>query len=402
MSIRLPPLHSWTSALIAIVVGFGGTVALIIQALRTLSASVDQTASAVTALCLGMAFGSIALSIRMRMPIVIAWSVPGAALLVASAPGVAWPVAIGVFLVAGLLMVLVGLVPALGRLAERVPMSLASAMLAGVLLPFCLDAFRIGAVDPLLIAVLVGVFILGRQLAPLYALLLVLAAGMALTLLRQQVAPLPHGATLGTLVPTLPAFQAGAVVSLALPFFLVTLISQNLAGIMVLRAAGYAPRPGALLTGTGVMSLLIAPFGAPGVNLAAITAALCTNDDAHPDRHLRWVVAVIYGSFYLLLAVFSPALVRFFLALPQAVIAALAGIALVPALLSSLENMLLERSDRDASVLTFLATASGLALFGLGSAFWGLAVGFAVLGARALWSRSRKAQAGAPARKPAT
>jgi benzoate membrane transport protein len=382
----MPPLHSWTSAFIAIVVGFGGTIALVIQALRTLSASVEQTASAVTAICIGIAIGSVALSLRMRMPIVLAWSVPGAALLIASPPGLAWPVALGVFVVAGLLTALVGLVPALERLAERIPMALASAMLAGVLLPFCLEAFRLGAVDPLLVAVLVGMFIFARQRAPLYALLLVLVAGMGLTLLRQQLAPLPPGPTLGTLVPTLPVFETGAIVSLAVPFFLVTLISQNLAGVMVLRAAGYQPRPGALLVGSGVMSLLVAPFGAPGVNLAAITAALCTNEEAHPDRAKRWIVGVIYGGLYFVLGLFSPALVRFFLALPHTVIAALAGLALVPALLGSIENMLVRREDRDAAVLTFLATASGLALYGLGSAFWGLLVGFATLGARRIWT----------------
>ncbi|RYG80004.1 benzoate transporter, partial [bacterium] len=193
MPLRLPPLHSWTSALIAIVVGFGGTLALQIQALRILGASVEQTASAVTALCLGIGLGSVVLSVRTRMPIVVAWSVPGAALLVASTPGHAWPVAVGVFVAAALLMALVGLVPALERLAERIPMSLASAMLAGVLLPFCLEAFRLGTTDTLLVAVLVGVFILARQRAPLYALLLVLVAAMGLTLLRQQVGALPSG-----------------------------------------------------------------------------------------------------------------------------------------------------------------------------------------------------------------
>lgn len=383
----MPPLHSWTSALIAIVVGFGGTVALVIQALRALGASVEQTASAVTALCLGMAIGSVVLSLRTRMPIIVAWSVPGAALLVASTPGLAWPVAVGVFMTAGLLMTLVGIVPILGRLAERIPISLASAMLAGVLLPFCLDAFRLGAADPLLVAVLVGVFILGRQRAPLYALLLVLVTAMALTLLRSQLDALPVGPTFGTLHPTLPALQVGAIVSLAVPFFLVTLISQNLAGLMVLRTSGYQPDPRVLLVGTGVLSILLAPVGALGVNLAAITAALCTNDDAHPDRTKRWIVGVIYGSLYLLLALFSSALVRFFLALPPTVIAALAGLALVPALMSSLENMLARKEDRDAAVLTFLATGSGLALYGLGSAFWGLVVGFATLGAKWAWDR---------------
>jgi benzoate membrane transport protein len=384
---RMPPLQSWTSAFIAIVVGFGGTVALVIQALRALGASVEQTASAVTALCLGMALGSIAMSMKTRMPIIVAWSVPGAALLVASTPGLAWPVAIGVFIAASVLTVLVGIVPALGHLAERIPISLASAMLAGVLLPFCLDAFRLGAADPLLVAVLVAVFIVGRQRAPLYVLLLVLVAAMALTLLRHQLESLPPGSTFGTLSPTLPVIEAGAIISLAIPFFLVTLISQNLAGIVVLRTSGFAPNPGALLVGTGALSLVLAPFGSPGVNLAAITAALCTSDEAHPDRTRRWIVGVIYGALYFVLAVFSPTLVRFFLALPHTVVAALAGLALVPALMSSLENMLARREHRDAAVLTFLATGSGLALHGLGSAFWGLVAGFATLGVKWLWGR---------------
>jgi benzoate membrane transport protein len=382
MTVRLPPLHSWTSAFIAIVVGFGGTVPLVISALRVLGASVEQTASAVTALCVGIALGSAALSLKLRMPVVLAWSVPGAALLLAATPGVAWPVATGVFLVAAALTALVGLIPALGRLAERVPMSLATAMLAGVLLPYCLAAFRLGTVDPLLVAVLLGVLILARQRAPLYALLFVLVAAMALTLLRGQVAALPPGPTIGFLSPTLPQFDLGAAVSLAVPFFLVTLISQNLAGIMVLRAAGYEPASGTLIFGTAAASLLVAPFGAPGVNLAAITAALCTSPEAHPDRARRWVVGMIYALLYLLLGVFSPLLVRFFLSLPPSVIAALAGLALVPALLGSLENMLVQKEHRDAAVLTFLATASGLALFGLGAAFWGLVVGFCVLAVR--------------------
>ena len=379
---QLPPPHSWSSALIATVVGFGGTIALLVQAFRTLGASVEQTGSAVTALCLGIAIGGAALSLRLRMPIVLAWSTPGAALLAASPPGLSWPTAIAVFLVAGLLMLLLGLIPALGRLASRIPGSIASALLAGVLIPFCLAAFRLGAQDWLLVALLVAVFIVARRLVPLYALLIVLAAALGLTLIRGDTGPLPEGAVFGQLLPTMPAGEWRTVVSLALPLFLVTLVSQNLPGLMVLRNAGYEPKPGTLIVGTSVMWLLLAPFGAHAVNLAAITAALCTSDDAHPDRMKRWTVAMVYAGFYLLLAIFAPALVRLFLALPHAVIAALTGLALIPPLVSSLENMLVVKEDRDAAILTFLATASGLALFGLGSAFWGLVVGFAALAAK--------------------
>ena len=318
------------------------------------------------------------------MPIVLAWSTPGAALLAAAPPGLAWPTAIAIFLVAALLMIVLGLVPALGRLAGRIPGSIASAMLAGVLLPFCLTAFRLGAEDPLLVALLVGVFILARRRVPLYSLLLVLVAAIALTLIRGNAGELPPGAVFGQLIPVLPSGEVRAIVSLAIPLFLVTLVSQNLPGLMVLRNAGYTPPAGTLIVSTGTLSLLLAPFGAHAVNLAAITAALVTSDDAHPDRTKRWTVAVIYAGYYLLLAIFAPALVRLFLALPHAVIAALTGLALIPALVSGLENMLAVKDERDAAILTFLATGSGLAVFGLGSAFWGLVVGFVALAAKKL------------------
>jgi benzoate membrane transport protein len=383
---QLPPLHSWTSALIATVVGFGGTIALVVQAFQTLGASVEQTGSAVTALCLGFAVGGAALSMKLRMPIVLAWSTPGAALLAAAPPGLAWPLAIGIFMASAVLMIVLGLIPALGRLAARIPGSIASAMLAGVLLPFCLTALRLGAEDALLVALLVGVFIVARRRIPLYALLLVLVTAIALTLFRGEAGHPPPGAVFGQLLPTMPAGDARAIAGLAVPLFLVTLVSQNLPGLMVLRNAGYEPKPGPLIVSTGALSLVLAPFGAHSVNLAAITAALVTSEDAHPDRSKRWTVAVIYAGFYLLLAIFASALVRLFLALPHAVIAVLTGLALIPALIGSMENMLAVKEERDAAILTFLATASGLALFGLGSAFWGLVLGFIALAAKRVFA----------------
>lgn len=380
----LPPLHAWSSALIAALVGFGGTVALVVQAMRALGASVEQTGSAVTALCLGVALAGAAFSVRMRMPVVLAWSTPGAALLAATTPGLSWPTAIGVFVAASLMTITVGFVPALGRLIERIPGAVASAMLAGVLLPFSLKLFGLGAADPVLVALLVVVYLAARQRAPLYALLLVLAAGVILSLLRGDATTPPTGPTFGALVFVTPDIDIGAIVSLALPLFLVTLVSQNLPGLVVLRAAGYAPKPGPLLVGTGFASLAAAPFGAHAVNLAAITAAICTHADAHPDQTKRWTVGVLYAGFYLLLAIFSPALVRLFLALPDTAIAALTGIALVPALIAAMAAMLATPEDRDAAIVTFLATGSGVALFGLGSAFWGLLAGFAAIAAKHL------------------
>jgi benzoate membrane transport protein len=382
MPARLPPPHAWSSALIAAVVGFGGTIALVVQAMRAFDASIEQTGSAVMALCLGTGAGSIALSLKTRLPIVLAWSTPGAALLAATPPGLTWPTAIATFLLAAVLMAVLGLVPVLGRLAARIPASIASAMLAGVLLPFCLAAFRLGTDDWVLLTLTVAVFVIARRRIPLYAMLLVLLTAIALTLARGAVTRPPSGALLGQLLWTVPGGEARAVIGLAIPLFLVTLVSQNLPGLMVLRHAGFEPRPRLLISGTAAIWLLAAPFGGHAVNLAAITAALCTSDEAHPDRTRRWTVAVIYGSYFLLLAIFSPALVRLFLALPHTVIAIITGLALIPALIGSLENALAARDERDAAILTFLATGSGLVLFGLGAAFWGLVLGFLALGAK--------------------
>ncbi|NKE43142.1 benzoate/H(+) symporter BenE family transporter [Roseomonas frigidaquae] len=386
-----PPPTALSSAFLAALIGFGGTVPLVVQALRGLGASVEQTGSAVTALCLGIGLAGIALSARLRMPVVLAWSTPGAALLGAATPGLSWPTTIGVFLAASLMMMTLGLVPVLGRLAERIPPAIASAMLAGVLLPFCLALFRIAGVDPLLVMVLLVVFIAARRRVPLYALLIALGAGIALTLLRGDLAGLPAGATFGALIATAPAFDVNAILSIGLPLFVVTLVSQNLPGLVVLKAAGYEAKAAPLLIGTGLASAAAAPFGAHAVNLAAITAAICTSEEAHPDHDRRWTVGVIYGGFYLLLALFAPGLVRLFLALPPSVIAALTGLALIPALTGAIEAMLGPNQNRDPAMLTFLATASGLTLYGLGAAFWGLAAGFAALAIR-VWLKPHRAR----------
>ncbi|AOR78634.1 benzoate/H(+) symporter BenE family transporter [Novosphingobium resinovorum] len=383
-----PPLAAWTSAFIAALVGFGGTVPLIVQAMRGLGADAGQVGSAVTALCLGIAVCGGLLSLRLRIPVVLAWSTPGAALLVASAGAVSWPVAIGAFLAAAAMMCVLAVVPVLERAAQRIPASVASAMLAGVLLPFCLQLFRTLESDALLVCVLLVVFVIARQRLPLYALLLVLGAGIAVLLLRGDLAGHHGGSLLGSLRPVAPRFDWRAVTSIGVPLFLVTLVSQNLPGLVVLRSAGYAPAPRPLLLSTGLATLLLAPFGAHGVNLAAITAAICTGSDAHPDAAGRWVVGVIYAGFYLLLALFSTPLVLFFLAMPSSAIAALTGIALIAPLSGAVEQMLVEKSERDAAILTFAATASGVSLLGVGSAFWGLLAGFAALAAK--WAFARR------------
>nr|WP_313518441.1 benzoate/H(+) symporter BenE family transporter [Brevundimonas diminuta] len=381
-ALRLPPPASFSAAAVATVVGFGGTVALVVQAGQAMGAAPAQIISMVTALCLGIGLPGAVLSWRLKMPVVLAWSTPGAALLAASTLGLGWSTAVGAFVIAGLLMVLTGLVPALGRLAERIPAAVASAMLAGVLLPFCLKLFLVFPTDMTLAAGLLLVFVVMRRLAPAWTLPVVLVAAFAVLALRGQVA-LPEGTGLfGSLSPVMPAFDWKAAVSLALPLYLVTLASQNLPGLVVLRAAGYAPPAGKLIFWGGLTSTLLAPFGAHGVNLAAITAAICTEPDAHPDASKRWTVGVIYGLFYLVVALFAAPLAGLFIAMPTGALAAITGLALIAPLTGSLGAMMAAAKDREAAVLTFAATASGVALFGVGSAFWGLAVGFLALAAR--------------------
>lgn len=387
-SLRLPPPASFSAAAVATVIGFGGTVALIVQAGQTLGASPAQIISMVTALCLGIGLPGAVLSWRLKMPVVLAWSTPGAALLAASTLGLGWSTAVGVFVFAGLLMVLTGLVPALGRLAERIPAAIASAMLAGVLLPFCLKLFLVFPTDMALAAGLLTVFLIMRRVAAAWALPAVLVAAFLVLALRGQVG-LPAGTGLfGELSPVMPAFDWKAAVSLALPLYLVTLASQNLPGLVVLRAAGYAPPAGKLIFWGGLTSMLLAPFGAHGVNLAAITAAICTGPDAHPDAERRWTVGVLYGLIYLVVALFAAPLAGLFIAMPTGALAVITGLALIAPLTGSLTGMMGMAEDREAAVLTFAATASGVALFGVGSAFWGLTVGFIALGARR-WIRPR-------------
>ncbi len=380
-SMRALRASAFSSAAVATVIGFGGTVALVVQAGQALGADAGQIGSMVTALCLGIVAPGAVLSWRLKIPVVLAWSTPGAALLAASTLGLSWPTAIGAFVFAALLMILTGLIPVLGRLAGRIPAAIASAMLAGVLLPFVLRLFKVLPDETALVVGLIAVFLIFRRLWPTWTLPAVLAAAFAVLAMRGQLALPVETGLFGHLEPVAPVFDWKAAVSLGFPLFLVTLAAQNLPGLVVLQSAGYPPPANRLILSTGVASLLIAPFGGHGVNLAAITAAICTGPDAHPDPAKRWIVGVIYGGLYLVVALFAAPLAGLFIAMPPAVLAAVTGLALIAPLTGALHNMMTEVGSREAAVLTFAATASGLTLFGVGSAFWGLVVGFAALAA---------------------
>jgi benzoate membrane transport protein len=371
------PFSIPASAFVASVVGFGGTLALIIAAADAVGATPLQKASMVTALCLAMVVETAFLSWRYRMPVISAWSTPGAALIAAST-GFTFSEAVGAFIVAALLLIATGLFRPLTRLISRIPSSVSSGMLAGIVVTFVMAAFKTVAVDPLLILPLLAAFFVIRLWNPAMSVVAVLIGGVMLAFALGRVGDLPSP-ELSTLTITWPDFSVAALVGLAIPLYLVTMASQNLSGLAVLKAAGYEPPAGPLVAATGFVSLLTAPLGALTTNLAAISAAICTGPDAHPDPAERWKTGPFYAGFYLIYAIFGASLVALFAVLPPSLIALVAGLGLMAPLVNALTISLSDEAERFSAITAFAVTASGLVLAGIGSAFWGLAAGLIVL-----------------------
>ncbi|MBX3532621.1 MAG: benzoate/H(+) symporter BenE family transporter [Rhizobiaceae bacterium] len=365
------------SALVAAIVGFGGTLALIIAAADTLGATREQTASWVTAVCIAMAIETAWLSWRTRMPVVTAWSTPGLALL-AAAQGFSMADAVGAFIITALMLIATGLVKPLTRLVERIPASVSSAMLAGIVFTFAANAARAAGTDPWLVLPLAALFFVARLFNPALSVLAVLVGGVAYAwgLGRIPEFPAPE---LSTLIFTAPTFSVAGFFGLALPLYLVTMASQNLAGIAVLKASGYEPPAGELIAVTGFVSLITAPFNAVTTNLAAISAAICTGPDAHPDPAERWKTGPFYALAYVIFAIFGASLVALFAVLPASLIVLVAGLGLLGALANALSIAIADAAHRIAATVTFAVTASGLIAFGVGAAFWGLLAGLTVL-----------------------
>ena len=365
------------SAFVAAIVGFGGTLAIVIAAAKAVGATQPQTASWVTTICLAMAIESLWLSWRTKMPVITAWSTPGLALMAASS-GFSIGEAVAAFIVTGILLIATGLFRPLTKLISRIPPSVASGMLAGIVVTFALNAVKTVPVDPWLILPLIAAFFIMRLFNPALSVLVVLIGGGLAAFLTGRVGGLPTP-ELSTLTLIAPDLTAKAVIGLALPLYLVTMASQNLSGLDVLRAAGYHPEPGPLIGVTGFLSLLSAPFGGSTTNLAAISAAICTGPDVHPDPAERWKTGPFYALAYLVFAIFGASLVAIFAVLPQSLIVLVAGLALMASLANALAIALKDEGERMAATVTFVVTASGLTLFGVGAAFWGLIAGLVVL-----------------------
>ena len=371
-------VSSIAAGFVTVLVGFASTAAIVFQAAQALDATPAQTASWMWALGIGMGATCIALSLRWKMPVVTAWSTPGAAVLATSAAGVSMGEAVAGFLVSALLIAIAGFSGIFERMLGRIPLSLASAMLAGVLLRFGIDAFAAIQAAPALVLSMLATWLLARRWWPRYAVIATLLAGIAAAALAGQLHLAGLRLELAQPVWTTPRLSLASILGVALPLFVVTMASQNVPGVAVIRASGYPVPVSPAIGWTGVASLLLAPFGAFSLNLAAITAAICMGPEAHADPARRYTAAVWAGLFYLLVGLFGATVAGLFAAFPQALVLAIAGIALFGTLGNSLVAALREEDEREAALVTFLVTASGLSLLGVGAAFWGLVAGVCV------------------------
>ncbi len=369
---------------VAVLVGFTSSVVIVFQAAAAFGATSAQTASWIWALGLGMGLTSLGLSLRYRQPVLTAWSTPGAALLATAGMGFPMAEGVGAFMLCALLIAAAGATGWFARVMDRIPVSLASALLAGVLARFAFDGFAALQREKLLVGVMLLAYLLGRRWWPRYAVPGVLAAGVAVAAWQGQ---LHAGAVHWQLAMpefTMPRFSLAAAIGIALPLFVVTMASQNLPGVAAQRAAGYDTPVSPVITTTGLATLVLAPFGGYALNLAAITAAICMGREAHEDPARRWVASAAAGVFYIVAGLMAGAVVALIAAFPRELVLAVAGLALLGTIGSGLAAAMKDEGQREAALVTFVVTASGLTLWGVGAAFWGVVAGALVLGVQRL------------------
>lgn len=369
------PFPTLLAGFVAVLVGYASSAAIIWQAAAAAGADASQIAGWMTALGLGMGVSTLALTLWRKVPILTAWSTPGAALLVTGLQGVTLSQAVGVFIFANALIVLCGITGIFARLMKIIPHSLAAAMLAGILLRFGMQAFASLQGNLLLCGSMFAVWLLCKVWLPRFAVVAALLAGGAVAGFSGEVTT--SQITFSFVAPSwiAPEFTPALLLSVGVPFFLVTMASQNAPGFATLQASGYRVPVSPLIVATGGLALLLSPFGVYSICIAAITAAICQSPEAHPDPQKRWLAAAAAGVFYLLAGIFGGSITSLMSALPMAWIQMLAGLALLGTISGSLFQALNQESERDAAVVTFLVTASGVTLGGVGSAFWGLVLG---------------------------
>lgn len=384
----IPNLRHVSTGLVVAIVGFFGTFPIVVQGLLAVGATPAQASAGLMASAMAMGIAAIVLSIYFRMPISIAWSTPGAALLaVSAAPQGGFAVAVGAFIIAGALTLASGLVRPLGRAAAAIPANLAQAMLAGVLFPICLVPFEALPQLPLFVGPIIGAWVAGALVHRLAAVPVALVMTGVLTFAMGDTSALGSVSLLTGPEWTRPAFTLTAAISIGLPLFIVTMATQNVPGVAILRSYGFAPPPAALLSSVGAGSIIAAPFGVFSICVAAITSAMCANSDSDPDPAERYKSAVMGGVFYCLFGMCAGLLTAFAAAVPDLVFATLAGLAVLNVMAGALRAALAEDHGREAAVLTIAVTASGMSFAGIGAAVWGLLAGLCFYGLLTLRAR---------------
>lgn len=360
---------------VAVMVGFTSSVVIIFQAAAAAGATPAQVSSWLLALGIGMGATCIGLSFYYRMPILTAWSTPGAALLVTSLSGVSMSAAIGAFIFSAILIILSGVTGFFAKALIHIPKSLASAMLAGILLHFGTNIFVAMQQQRLLVCGMFITYLIGKRLFPRFVILLILLFGILMAEIQGLLHLNHFHIALSSPVFMAPTFSLATLISVGIPLFIVTMTSQNIPGVAIMQASGYQPPISSVITWTGVSNLLLAPFGGFAFNLAAITAAICLSKEADSDPAKRYKAAVYAGMFYLLVGLCGATVVALFSALPQELILAIAGLALLGTIGNSLKTALDNDVQREPALITLLVSASGVSLFGIGAAFWGLVAG---------------------------
>lgn len=360
---------------VAMMTGYTSSLVLMFQAGQAAHLTPEQISSWIWSLSIGMGVTTIGLSLWFRAPTVIAWSTPGAALLISSLPHVPYAEAIGAYIVCALLLTAVGLTGWFDTLMKRIPGGIAAALLAGILFEIGIEIFHAAQVQTPLVLTMFFAYLLLKRAVPRYAIVGTLVVGVAAAAALGLLDFSHFRVAVAKPVFTMPAFSVQAIVSIGIPLFVVAMASQNVPGIAVLRADGYNTPSSPLIATTGLASLVLAPFGSHGINLAAITAAICTGPHAHEDRNKRYMAAVWCGIFYLIAGTFGATIAALFAAFPQALVVSIAALALFGSIMSGLTNAMQKPSEREAALVTFMVTASGLTLLSIGAAFWGLVAG---------------------------
>ncbi|MBT3144857.1 benzoate/H(+) symporter BenE family transporter [Neptunomonas phycophila] len=367
----------FTAGFVAVLVGYTSSAVIIFQAAETLGASEAQTSSWLWALGIGMGLTSIGLSLAFKSPVLTAWSTPGAALLVTSLSGVSMSDAIGVFMFSSALIMLCGLTGWFDMLMRWVPQSLAGAMLAGVLLPFGVNIFTSIETQWMLAVGMLATYLVVKPLQPRYVIPITLMAGVLLAYTQDLLHLETLHFTITSPVWVTPTFNMASLIGVGIPFFIVTMTSQMMPGIAVMRANNYHTPASPLMTWTGITGVIFAPFGGFSYNLAAITAAICMGKEADSDSSKRYIASIWAGLFYLFTGIFGATVASLFTAFPQVLVMSIAGLALLSTIGNSLSAALHNEIEREAALITFLVTLSGLSIMGIGSAFWGIVLGLA-------------------------